>query len=62
MDLDELLKPIVGQRARYGLTVHRGIVTISLKAGGVGAKFGNEEEDKPDSDEEAVQTQNVPET
>jgi nicotinamide-nucleotide amidase len=33
-DLDELLKPIVGQRARYGLTVHRGIVTISLKSAG----------------------------
>ncbi len=35
-DLDELIKPIVGTRAGYGLTVHRGIVTISLKSGGAG--------------------------
>ncbi|MDP6958468.1 MAG: nicotinamide-nucleotide amidohydrolase family protein, partial [Planctomycetota bacterium] len=33
-DLDSMLTKVVGRGVRYGLTVHRGIVTISLKSSG----------------------------
>jgi len=35
-DLDSILTKVVGGGVRYGLTVHRGIVTISLKSSGSG--------------------------